>query len=266
MNSKFIQASHQKNLAPIMISLLGSFRLTMYNKQVPISSGSKSESLLTHLALTRQRRLERSLILEQLWPGCEMTLAGQSLNSLIYQLNKLTKTFSDCSSLVNHDNGYYYLNTSEEVGIDIDYFDAWRAEGTRLLTKGENEKGIAFYECALALYKGDLGGDATIHTIIEGERLRAAFLDLLASLSDYAYSNGDHTKALSYIHRLLKHDPCREDAHRQAMRCYVRLGTRAQALRQYQLCCQILEAEFDIKPESVTQDLFDQIRLDPASI
>lgn len=266
MNSMFVQTPHPENLAPIMISLLGSFRLMIYDKQVPISSGSKSELLLTHLALTRQYRLERSHILEQLWPGYDVTLAGQSLNSLIYQLNKLTKKFSKHDSLVNHDSGYYYLDMSEEIGIDIDYFDAWRAEGMRLLNKGENAKGIAFYECALALYKGDLGGDSSIQTIIEGERLRAAFLDLLASLSDYAYFNGDHTKALSYIHRLLKHDPCREDAHRQAMRCYVRLGTRAQALRQYQLCCQILAAEFDIKPEAATQELFDQIRLDPTSV
>ncbi|MCB0163527.1 MAG: bacterial transcriptional activator domain-containing protein [Anaerolineae bacterium] len=265
-NSMFVQTAHQDDLAPIMISLLGSFRLKIYDNQVPINSGSKSELLLTYLALTRQYRLERTQILEQLWPGYDVTLAGQSLNSLIYQLNKLTKKFSKRDSLVNHDNGYYYLNTSEEIGIDIDYFDAWRAEGARLLHQGDHEKGITFYEDALTLYKGDLGGDSSIQTIIERERLRAAFLDLLASLSDYAYSEEDYTKALAYIHRLLKHDPCREDAHRQAMRCYVRLGIRTQALRQYQLCDQILAAEFDIKPELATQELFDQIRLDPTNV
>jgi DNA-binding SARP family transcriptional activator len=266
VSTAVFETARVENPAPIMISLLGSFRLVINEKQMPISSGSKSELLLTHLALTRQRRLERSHILEQLWPGSDISLAGQSLNSLIYQLNKLTKRFSKRSSLVTLDNGYYCLDVSEEIGVDIDYFDAWHAEGRRLLNQGEAEKGIEFYERALTLYRGDLGGDSSIQTIIERERLLSAFLGLLASLSDYVYSKNDYTKALSYIHYLLQHDPCREDAHRQAMRCYVRLGIRAQALRQYQLCCQILSAEFDTTPEPATQSLFNRIRVDPASI
>jgi DNA-binding SARP family transcriptional activator len=250
----------------VMISVLGSFVLMLCGKPAPINSGSKSELLLTHLALSRKRRVQRTFLLQHLWPDHDPTLAGQSLNSLTYQLNKVTKACLKQDNLINNDNGFYYLSESEIVGVDIDYFDAWRAEGTRLLNVGKTEQGMTYYERALALYQGDLGGDSSIHTIIERERLRAAFLDLLASLSDHAYSNQDYSKASGFIHRLLKHDPCREDAHRQAMRCYVRLGVRAQALRQYQLCCQILAAEFDTQPEATTRELFHQIRLDPASI
>ena len=254
-------------LAPVMISLLGSFKLTLYNKLAPISNGSKFESLLVCLALDQQRCVSRSQLLEQLWPESDLALAGQSLNSLIYQLNKLTKEFSKQTHLIGHEGGYYYLNRSENVGIDIDYFDTWRAEGARLFDQGQAEQGIAYYERALALYQGDLsGGESNIQTVIERERLRAAFLDLLASLADAAYSHDNPTKALAYIHPLLMHEPCREDAHRLAMCCYVHLGKRSQALRQYQLCCQILATEFDAEPEAATETLFHQIRLDPASI
>jgi DNA-binding SARP family transcriptional activator len=251
-----------------MISLLGSFKLTLRNKLAPVSHGSKSGSLLTYLALDPQRCLSRSQLLEQLWPeSTDLALAGQSLNSLIYQLNKLTKQCLKHVNLITHESGYYYLNLSENVGIDIDYFDAWRTEGARLFAQGEDEQGIIYYERALALYQGDLsGGGTNIQAVIERERLRAAFLDSLASLADYSYSRHNPTRALAYIHRLLRHEPCREDAHRLAMRCYVRLGNRSQALRQYQLCCQILAAEFDAKPEATTETLFHQIRLDPASI
>ena len=66
--------------------------------------------------------------------------------------------------------------------------------------------------------------------------------------------------------RLLDGDPCREDAHRLVMRCHVRRGERAQALRHYLLCQQILRAEFDAAPEPATDALFEQARLDPSTI
>jgi len=65
---------------------------------------------------------------------------------------------------------------------------------------------------------------------------------------------------------VLQHDPCREDAHRLIMRCYLRRDQRAQALHQFRVCQSILSAEFDAAPEPVTVALFEQIRLDPAGV
>jgi hypothetical protein len=45
------------------------------------------------------------------------------------------------------------------------------------------------------------------------------------------------------------------------MRCYVQLGERVQAFRQYQLCQELLQKEFNSAPEQDTVALFDQIRL-----
>jgi DNA-binding SARP family transcriptional activator len=68
------------------------------------------------------------------------------------------------------------------------------------------------------------------------------------------------------VWRLLADDPCREDAHRLAMRCYMQRGQRAMALHQYHVCVDILRMEFDASPEAATTALFDQIRLQPESI
>jgi hypothetical protein len=50
------------------------------------------------------------------------------------------------------------------------------------------------------------------------------------------------------------------------MRCHVRRGERAQALRQYRLCESVLRSEFETDPEPATKALFEQIRLDPDSV
>src|SRR5438067_11315163 len=87
-----------------------------------------------------------------------------------------------------------------------------------------------------------LGTD--VQALVERERLLACHLTVLAWLADYAYGEQDYTACLDYAGRLLGHDPCREDAHRLIMRCYVRRGERAQALHQYRLCAEILRAQF----------------------
>lgn len=251
---------------PVLVALLGTFRLTLDGDRAPISSGSKAETLLSHLALARQHRVSRLDLLEHLWPESELTLAGQSLNSLTYRLNKLASKSLDGAELVTHEDGYYCLNRESGVSVDIDCFDTWSTTGKQLLQNGDEALGLARCQWALALYRGDLCGDSSISTVIERERLRAAFLDLLAFLADYQYARENPTEAMKYIHRLLIHDPCREDAHRQAMRCYLRMGLRAQALRQFHICCQALKTEFNAPPEPTTVDLYERIRLHPTSV
>ena len=102
--------------------------------------------------------------------------------------------------------------------------------------------------------------------MIERERLRARYLHARSQLADHEFARGRYGEALSNALEVLAHDPCREDAHRMAMRSYVRMGERSQALRQYRMCRQMLAQEFDAVPESTTETLFERIRLDPSSV
>jgi DNA-binding SARP family transcriptional activator len=252
--------------SPVAISLLGAFKLTLGGDLASISNGSKSEQLLFCLALAAQHRVPRTHLLERVWPHSDQASASQSLNSLTYQLNKMTDKLLNGTGMIIHEQGYYRLNCSSGVWVDIDQFTAWSKHGKTMLSRGDVASGVAYCEHALTLYAGDLCGDSDIQTIIERERLRVIFLDLLADLADYYVLQQDLTTALCYNQRLLDHDPCSEEAHRLAMRCYMHLGRRAQAFRQYHICCQALASEFDAKPEPATQALFEQIRLDPASV
>lgn len=78
--------------------------------------------------------------------------------------------------------------------------------------------------------------------------------------------SGRYHEALQHAMGLLYADPCREDAHRMVMRCYVRDGQRAQALRHFQTCRVILRREFEADPEPATVALFEAIRVDPQRV
>src|SRR5207244_2625849 len=59
--------------------------------------------------------------------------------------------------------------------------------------------------------------------------------------------------------RLLTLDPLQEPMHRALMQLYVDAGRRPAALRQYQLCVDVLRRELDVEPESATKALYQTI-------
>lgn len=260
-----ITATSSPTSVALLVSLLGPTRLTTDQREIAVPGRGKSDALLIGLALRQRGAVAREQLLEQLWPDQSSALAGQALNSVTSELNKLCRKHFACDPLILHEQGYYRFNSEAGVGTDLEQFYAWAAWGQQRLQAGDGNQGLAGCTQALALYRGDLGcgdlsGDFSISALLARERLRTTLLDLLAALANYYYAHGDAQQAPHYLQQLLAREPCREDAHRLVMRCHLGLGQRAQALRQYQLCVQILAHEFTSEPEPATVELFNQIR------
>lgn len=267
LEQHILAAAHSSKASwPILICLLGNFLLLQNGQSVAIRCGGKMEALLCRLGLQCGRRVPRAVLVNLLWPASDSGQATQSLNSLIYSLHKLIGDALGGAAPVLHEDGYYRLNAEAGVGVDIACFDAWASAGDQQVRTGDLASAAMSYRQSVHLYRGDLAIETDIGSILERERLRARFLGLLAYLADAQYRAGDYSACLDQAWCLLGHDPCREDAHRVVMRCYVRRGERAAALRHYHTCEQILRAEFDAAPELATTALFDQIRLQPSHI
>jgi DNA-binding SARP family transcriptional activator len=250
-----------------MICMLGNFRLLQVGEPVSIRAGSKSEALLVHLALQYGRRVARERLIQTIWPASDPALGRNSLNNLLHHLHKLLGGALQGAAPVLYEDGYYRLNMEAGIGIDVVCFDSLVETGDRQSRAGYAAEAILCYRRAAELYRDDLlslSGDA--QAVVEREWLRARYLTLLAQLADHYYGAGDYSAALTSLWRLLARDPCREDAHRLVMRCYVRRGERAAALHQYQVCADLLRAEFDTTPETATVALFEQIRVQPDHI
>ena len=251
---------------PILICLLGNFYVLKRGQPVRVSNGGKAEALLSALALQSDYCVSRDGLLGILWPNTHSELAVQSLNSLVYTLHKRLGDAIGGAAPVLHADGYYLLNVEAGVGVDVACFDVLARMGDQQAGAGNQSAAVAAYDRALHWYRGDVCAGNDLHAVLERERLRARYLALLTHLADYHFSEGNYAACLDYAQRLLDKDPCREDAHRLIMRCFVRRGERAQALRQYRLCQDILRAEFDAVPEPATTALFDTVRLYPDSV
>lgn len=251
---------------PVLICLLGGFRLVKAGVSLPVRRGGKTEGLLSALALREGYRADRDMLIELLWPGTDIARAIHSLNSLVHALRQLVADALGGASPVLYVGGGYELNTLAGVSVDIARFDERVDISDRLMREGDMAGAVRSYEDAAALYDGDVVGGGDLHTLVERERLRARYLSLLARLADCYFTSGDYAAGLRRALRLLSHDGCREDAHRLVMRCYARMGERAQALRQYQICRRILAEEYNALPEPTTEALFHRLLTDPASV
>ena len=63
-------------------------------------------------------------------------------------------------------------------------------------------------------------------------------------------------------HRVARHDPLREEAHRRIMRIAVLLGRHTDAIRQYERCRTILDDELGTEPSPETTRLHQEILAD----
>src|SRR5688572_25415424 len=66
--------------------------------------------------------------------------------------------------------------------------------------------------------------------------------------------------AIAAAQQLLALDPAREETHRLLMRLYAVAGQRAQALRQYDHCRDVLQRDLQARPDAETEALHRRIQ------
>jgi DNA-binding SARP family transcriptional activator len=114
---------------------------------------------------------------------------------------------------------------------------------------------------AFQLYKGDLlEGCYQDWCLFERERLQTIYLATLDRLICYSECNRLYEDALDYVAEVLRNDPARERAHRQAMRLHFARGDRSAAIRQYQRCVTALKCDLGVSPSSRTNRLLEKIQ------
>ena len=252
----------------ILVCLFGGFRVLKAGREVAVR-GANGETLLCFLATHHGYPVSREALVLALWPEIEdAQRAFRSLNSLIYSLNRLLGEDVGPSMPILRLDDKCQLNFTAGVGVDVVLFTNLFKTGQQLAQAGDRDRAAAAYTQAIELYRGDLYtcNGADVQTTLERECMRTHYLTMLSFVAESHFEAEKYTTSLEYARRILQQEPCREDAHRLIMRCFVRRGERAQALRQYRLCEEILRLEWQAVPEPETKALFNLIRLDPGRV
>jgi DNA-binding SARP family transcriptional activator len=237
--------------ASLNIGLLGGFRVERADAQWPVCCWQRrSAKTLTKLLATYPRHaLHREQVMEILWPNVDPASALNSFGKALYAARRAFQP----DLLPRQSSAYLCLTDSmlalntDRVTIDADRFQ-------QLAESALKQCDIESYESALVAYGGELLPEDRYEDWCAERRdyLAGLHIRLLMELADALTHRGSLGAAIDRLHEVLRQDPTREDVHRHLMVLYAEMGSRDQAVRQFQLCEDALRRELGLAPERAT--------------
>ena len=226
--------------------LLGTFRLEKEGYVVSLAT-RKVASLLAYLALHPEPH-PRETIATLFWGDSSDEHARRSLRTA---LATLRKRIGHESLLTDRET--VQLNPQQALWVDA---LAFRAQAKELLATNDSTLVVN-----TDIYQGPLLAGFDDEWIPpERERLRAQYLDVLLHLTQRFRTQGEYPRAIETARRVLAADVANERAQQQIMSCYLTVGDREGALKQYAECRRALRAELAVEPSPETEALLQRIK------
>ena len=246
----------------IAVGCLGTLRLSADGTELPWRPVRRGRAVFQYLLAHRVRPVARDELADVFWPGSSASAARNCLNTALSILRGSLREVLGDLSVVVHRDGAYALDPALDLTVDAEEFEARVAEGARLRRAGDAEAAARALRAAAGLYRGDLFADDPYEDWMASRRryLRETHLTVLGDLADCEAALGDPSAAIALFRQALLIEPEREDVHRRLMTTYVRVGQRAQALRQFGLCSEALRRLLRAEPSPETVALHARIR------
>lgn len=251
-------------MAKLELFVLGAPRIDLDSQTVTGFHTRKDQALLVYLAVTGTPHSRESLA-ALFWSELPEENARRNLRNALSHLQKAI--------------GPQWLIT--ERGVALTPKQPWSVDVHTLRTtlksvtaNGEWGAGqrapqqVDALQHALQLYRGEFLQGFHVHgaahfeewVLAQREELRLLTLRGLETMVEQYLAQGAYEQGLATVRRLLQVEPWSESAHRQLMILLAASGQRAQALRQYEICRQILADELGAAPMAETTALYRQIQ------
>jgi LuxR family transcriptional regulator, maltose regulon positive regulatory protein len=156
--------------------------------------------------------------------------------------------------IVLKDDIYYHFNTDIDYEYDVEIF----LKDIDMFNQAEDVHArIAYCKSAIQSYRGPyLPEVEQTWAVAERERLYQIYIDALLKLSGIQLEIRQYEGGLEACQLMLREDASLEAAHRTAMRIHAAMGNRAAVVRQYELCRQALNEEYEAAPSPQTEQLY----------
>jgi DNA-binding SARP family transcriptional activator len=246
-------------LEQVRVYLLGKFEVARETRVLKSQDWPRRKASALFQRLAFERRILKDQAIEFLWPERDLTSGANNLYRLLYSIRQtLDKHVGEGSSgeIFSYEDGIMMLKDS--VWVDAREFERL----CRILPEENLGQRFERFTEALSLYQGDFLPDESYEewTALHRSNLIRLHREVSLALANRRLEQGDLSGASGLLTRLLSKDPADEKAHRQLMRLYALAGRRQEALRQYQICLEVLETELGVEPDAETSALYLQIQ------
>lgn len=256
-------------MAALRFYLLGTPRVEVEGTPLDVDT-RKATALAIYLALTGQPH-RRERLAAFFWPEADEARAGAALRRTLSVLNKAL------GGRLSVDRETVALAQEPSVWVDAVEFErrVKACSGHGHPAAGVCSACLPLLSEAVGLYEGEFMAGFSLRDspafddwqFFQSETLKRELAEAHDKLERCYEEAGDFESAITQARRWLALDNIHEPAHRRLMMLYARTGQRAAALRQYQECARLLEAELGVGPLDETVRLFEAIKanaLEPA--
>ncbi|HMQ30183.1 MAG TPA: BTAD domain-containing putative transcriptional regulator [Chloroflexaceae bacterium] len=248
-------------MAELKLFLFGAPRIERDGQRVSLRR-TRALALLAYLATTGQPQ-ERARLLALLWPEFdgasarnnlrrELSLLRAALGEDVLRVDRLQVAWSATAGAWVDVAAFHALLAGADLGSPADLSESAAADLARAAGIAADDflAGFSLPDCP----------DFEEWQFFQREGLRRQLAQALRALVAWHERRGAYEPAIDYARRWLANDPLHEPAQRELMRLYALSGQYAAALRQYDECVRLLEAELGAAPEVETQALAALVR------
>ena len=220
--------------------------------------GRQGRLLFAYLVAERSRPVPRDELAEALWGETPPATSDKALTVIASKLRgALADAGLDGRELLTAAFGCYRLDLPEGTWVDLFAAASGAQDAEEALAAGELDQARAAAESAESLARRPFlpGEDGTW---VEQKRRDLADIRerALSVLADACLRSGAAREAAKWAEELIALSPFREAGYRRLMEAHVAAGNRAEALRVYEQCRQLLAEELGAYPSPETDSIY----------
>ena len=243
----------------LCLHVLGPPKIELDNKPLTLER-RKAQALLAYLAIESGGHSRESLS-ALLWPDYNQSNAFKNLRQILWEIQK---TVGEGWLIIEREK-VQLTDDPARVWLDVHEFET-------LFAKSRAQEDVSLRLALLAdsakLYRNHFLSGFSLKdahpfndwAFAKSEDLRHHFSLILNQLTEDYCAIGQVSHAIPHARRLISLDTLNEAAHRQLMEVYLQAGQKNAALKQYQVCEQILRKELNLDPQPETRELYKKIR------
>lgn len=224
-------------------------------------AGRQGRLAFVFLASDQHRPVSRDELVSVLWPDEPPRELETALSAILSKLRAaLKKAGAGSDAGIDVKAGTIQLRLPTDAWVDIEAAANAIDEAEGALRGGDTRRAWSLANVAVSVARRPLLPDEEAPWIqARRARLRSILVRGLKCLSTVSAANGEPALAVQYATEILEIEPFRETAYRELMKMHAQMGNRAEALRVFGRCRELLREELGASPSQETEAVFLEI-------
>ena len=223
-------------------------------------AGRQGRAAFTFLVSERHRPVSKEELISVVWPGKPPRGADAALSVILSKLRSTFKKVAPRSDSIEMRSGAIHMKLPSDVWVDLEHAGHAIDEAEGALRSRDLRRAWSHaVGVSVIARRAFLPGDEAPWIEARRAKLRALLVRGLHILSELTATNGEHALAVQYASEMIELQPFHETGYRHLMQMHAQMGNRAEALRVFGKCRELLRDELGADPSQETERVFLEI-------